>query len=189
MAQFFNFNLLPKKSKELIEKERKRDSYSMYYSFLILFGVVIWLSLVLFNSFVVDKSRKEWEEINQDKENKIRNEYITIREIHGELVAKTNSIAPIISKDIDPETVFLVADEVFPINEGNVKIVGYGRNPDGTFSIDISTKNFALIGQKARKLKNLDIVSELHIDELSYSSSQGNVLARFNFTVDTSNLK
>ena len=188
MAQFFDFNLLPKKSKDLIEKESKRDSYSMYYSFLILFGVVIWLGLVLFNSFVVDKSRKEWEEINLEKESKVRNEYIAIREIHGELVAKTNSIAPIISKDIDPETLFLVADEVFPLNEGNVKIVGYGRNPDSTFSIDISTKNFALIGQKARKLKNLDIVSELHIDEINYSSSQGNILARFNFSVDTSNL-
>jgi hypothetical protein len=188
MAQFFDFNLLPKKSKDLIEKESKRDSYSMYYSFLILFGVVIWLGLVLFNSLVVDRSRKQWEEINVEKENKIHNEYIGIREIHGELVAKTNSIAPIISKDIDPEALFLVADEVFPINEGNVRIVGYGRNPDGTFSIDISTKNYALIGQKARRLKNLDIVSELQIDEISYSAGQGNILASFNFTVDTSNL-
>lgn len=188
MAQLFDFNLLPKKSKDLIEKERKRDSYSMYYSFLILFGVVIWLGLVLFNSFVVDKSKKEWEDINLEKENKIKNEYITIREIHGELVAKTNSIAPIISKDIDPETLFLVADEVFPLNEGNVKIVGYGRNPDGTFSIDISTKNYALIGQKARRLKNLDIISKLQIDEISYSPAQGNILASFNFSVDSSNL-
>ncbi len=188
MPQTFNFNLLPKKSKDLIEKERKRDSYSLYYSFLILFGVVIWIGLVLFNSFIVDKSRKEWLEINEGKENKISSDYITIREIHGELVTKTNSLSTIIGNDIDPETVFLVADEVFPLNEGSVKIVGYGRNPDGTFSIDISTQNFALVGQKARKLKNLDIISELRIDKINYSAIRGDILASFTFNVDTANL-
>lgn len=180
------FNLLPKKSEDLIQKEKKRDSYSIYYTFLVFFGVVLWLGLVVFNSFVVDRSTKQWEEVNREKLNKINNEYAQTRRIHGELVIKTRSIAPLLDKDIDPEAIFKVAEQAFSINEGDVAIVGYGRNKDGSFTISISATNPQVISEKARSLRNLNMVKDLSVDKVSQSPLGNQFIADFNFLVDKS---
>ncbi len=184
----FKFNLLPKKSEETILKEKKRDGYSVYYTFLVLFGVILWGSLVGFNTFVVDRSTTQWKKINENKQYALDTEFYETRRIHGELVTKTKSIAPLLKSDIDPEVVFRVAEEVFPITEGNVKIVGYGRNTDGSFSISILAQDHKVIAQKARKLRNLSIISGLTIDEVTQTTSRNQVVAKFNFSVDLSAL-
>jgi len=184
----FKFNLLPKKSQEMILKEKKRDGYSVYYSFLVLFGVVLWLGLVGFNHFVVDRSTAQWKQINEDKQKALDTEFYETRRIHGELVTKTKSIAPLLQNDIDPEEVFRVAEDVFPITEGNVKIVGYGRNDDGSFTISISAPDNTIVAQKARKLRNLSIVSDLNIEEVMQTSLRNQIIAEFNFSVDPSAL-
>jgi len=181
----FSFNLLPKKSKDLIIKEKKRDSYSVYYTFLVAFGVVLWLGLVVFNSFVVDRSKSDWEKSNKAKENRINTEFAETRSIHGELSAKTNSIAPLLMNDIDPETIFKVAEQVFPVNEGVVTIVGYGRNTDGTFTISISAPNHRVIAERARQLRDLNIVTDLTVDKINQSPIRGQIIAVFNFSINT----
>ncbi len=184
MAEF-KFNLLPKKSKEMVLKEKKRDGYSVYYSLLVLFGVVLWLGLVAVNSLVVDPSTREWREVNREKQSRIDGEFYETRRIHGELVTKTRSIAPLLVNDIDPEEVFRVAQDVFPVTEGNVKIIGYGRNDDGSFNITITAPDSMIVAQKARSLKNLDIVSDLSIKEVIENSNIRNqVSAEFNFVVN-----
>jgi hypothetical protein len=180
------FNLLPKKSNELILKEKKRDSYSIYYTFLVFFGVVLWLGLVVFNSFVVDRSTNDWKAVNKEKQDKINNEYAQTRKIHGELVVKTKSIAPLLEKDIDPETIFKVAEQAFSITEGDVAIVGYGRNKDGSFTISISASDSRNIAEKARGLRNLSMVKDLSVDKVSQSPVGNQLIADFNFLVDKS---
>lgn len=178
------FNLLPKKSNALIQREKKRDSYSIYYTFLVFFGVVLWFGLVVFNSFVVDRSTKEWNDVVKEKQNQINNEYANTRRVHGELVLKTSSIAPLLEKDIDPETIFKVAEQAFSIDEGDVTIVGYGRNKDGSFTISISASNSTTIAEKARSLKNLNIVKDLSIDKVSQAPFGNQMVADFTFIVD-----
>ena len=180
----FNFNLLPKKSRELIEKEKRRDKFSIFYSLLILFSVLIWCFLILFNNAIVDQSVKRWEATNLNKQNKIDTEFLETRQIHGELVSKTNSIAPLIKRDIDPEVVFQVAEEVFPLNDATVVIVGYGRNNDGSFTISISTNDDLIIADKARKLRNLSIVTDLRINRVSNILSDNRITAEFIFSID-----
>lgn len=188
MMANFKFNLLPKKSQEMVLKEKKRDGYSVYYSFLVLFGVLLWLGLIAVNNLVVDKSTAQWRKINQDKQTKIDTEFYETRRIHGELVTKTKSIAPLLQNDIDPEAVFRVAEDVFPVTDGNVRIVGYGRNDDGTFTIKISAPDNKIVAQKARHLRNLGIVSDLTIEEVVQTSLRNQMIAEFNFTVDPSAL-
>lgn len=180
------FNLLPKKSEELRLKEQRRDSYSVYYTFLVFFGVVLWLGLVIFNTFVVDRSTNDWKEINKEKTNKINNEYAQTRRIHGELVVKTKSVAPLLKNDIDPETVFLVAEQAFSINEGDVSIVGYGRNEDGSFTISIAATNHIVVAEKARSLRNLNMVKDLSVDKVTQAPLGNQFVADFNFLVDKS---
>lgn len=181
----FKFNLLPKKSKEMILKEKKRDGYSFYYSLLVVFGILLWLGLVSVNHFMVDKSTQEWRSVIREKQNQIDGKFYETRRVHGELVVKTRSIAPLLSSDIDPEEVFRVAQDVFPATEGNVKIIGYGRNDDGSFSITITAPDSSVVARKARNLKNLDIVSDLSINEVIESTNTRNqVVAEFSFTVN-----
>lgn len=184
----FSFNLLPKKSKQTIDREVKRDSYSVYYSLLVLLGVMMWLGLLLFNNFVVDSKRADWELSNQRKTEKINNEYQDIRELHGELVIKTNSLEPLLIKDVDPEVIFLVADEVFPSNEQGIEIVGYGRNDDGSFSISVAASDELLIAQKARSLRELPLVKELQVDTVNYNQNANQLIANFNFDINLEQL-
>ncbi len=184
----FKFNLIPRKTEEMVLKEQQRDGYSVYYALLVLFGVLLWLGLMAVNTFVVDRSTDQWTQVTLDKQNRIDNEFYETRRIHGELVTKTESILPLLQNDIDPEEVFRVAEDVFPITEGNVRIVGYGRNDDGSFTIRISAPDNSVVSQKARSLKNLGIVSELTIEEVAQTSIVGQVIAELNFTVDPSQL-
>lgn len=184
MAEF-KFNLLPKKSKEVIIKEKKRDSNSVYYSLLVLFGILIWFGLTLLNTLIVDKSNLQRKQIIKDKQDVIENEFYETRRIHGELVVKTNIIAPLLKDDIDPETLFRVGEEVFGVTD-DVVIVGYGRNDDGTFSIKISAPDNQMIAEKARQLKNLALVTDLVIKDVTQRTASEQIVAEFNFSIDSS---
>jgi hypothetical protein len=150
---------------------------------------VLWFGLVVFNTFIVDRSVDELQQKNKKKEDRINSEFMETRRIHGELVMKTKSIAPLLENDIDPEAVFQVAQDVFPINEGDVSIVGYGRNKDGTFTISIVASNYQTISRKARSLRNLDIVNKLEVDKVAYTPLRNQYLADFNFSIDKSALE
>lgn len=178
----FEFNLLLPKSEEEINKEKKRDLVSVYYSLLPLSGIIVWLGLLLFNTFFLSAKRTDLEDVITDKQNTIEVDYFDIRKDHGELVIKTRTIAPLLARDIDPEIVFLVAEQVFPQESSNVKIVGYGRNDDGSFAISIETSNYRLVAENARKLKNLELISALNVDVAS--NDTGSTLATYNFEID-----
>lgn len=184
----FKFNLLPQKSKETVLKERKRDNYNIYYLFLVLFGIILWAGLMAVNTLVVDRSITQWKEINKNKQYALDTDFLETRRIHGELVTKTKSIAPLLINDIDPEEVFRVAEDIFPVTEGDVKIVGYGRNTDGSFTISILAPNNKVVAQKARSLRNLGIVSDLTIDKITQVALRNQVVAEFNLVVDLSEL-
>ncbi|MCA9383688.1 hypothetical protein KC909_04935 [Candidatus Dojkabacteria bacterium] len=163
----FSFNLIPKKSEQEVQKEEKRDKTSVWTAILPLTGVSVWLLLVLFNGVVVDGVKANWEESIAQKENRIDTEYLAVRVQHGELVLKTKSLATLITLDIKPETLFVLTEQIFPEPEPGVRIIGYGRNDDGSFSIRLATDDYQKIAEIARRFSNYEGANLVTIESVA----------------------
>lgn len=159
----FGFNLLPSKPKALVVKEEKRDNYSVYTAFLPLMGAIVWISLVVFNGLVIDKHKQDW--ITQVEAHKasIAVQYTGTQVVHGELVVKTNTLAGVIQKDIQPEQLFNLTDELFPQADPTFTIKGYGRETDGSFNVTVDAVSYQRLAEVARRFSDYEKITKVSI--------------------------
>ena len=177
----FAFNLLPSKSKEVEAKEVKRDNYSLYSALLPLFGVSLWLGLVVFNALVVDKVKANWEDAVAKKNTRIINEFGSILIQHGELVTKTNALSAVIVKDVQPEKVFLLTSKLFSQDEPGVTVHGYGREPDGSFNVAVSAFSYLKFAQITRRFNDYGEIEKVKVTGITYDNKSNEVSGSISF--------
>lgn len=180
----FGFNLLPQKSKEVIIEEDKRDRTSVFTALLPLLGVTLWLLLVLFNGLVVDGVKANWEKAIIQKENRINTEFLPVRIQHGELVIKTRTLSELVLKDIKPETLFILTETIFPTEEADVEIIGYGRNDDGSFSLALRTGDHEKFAEITRRFSNYEGAETVTISSIFDNPQENYVQGLINFFID-----
>jgi len=180
----FSFNLIPGKDKEVIVKEEKRDTLSVYTAFLPFVSVVIWLSLVMFNKLVVYESKKEWTGLVDSKQMRIDNEFHDVRLRHGELVIKTQILGELVTKDIKPEILFILTERIFPVAEPGVRVIGYGRKSDGSFDVNIETDSYVKFAEIARRFSTYDGSTSAIISSVNYSDTLDVVTGTINCYLD-----
>lgn len=180
----FSFNLIPQKTKEETQREVKRDNASLYTALLPLLGVSVWLALTLFNGLVVDKVKANWETSIAKKQARVDTEFLPVRIQHGELVLKTRILADIILKDIKPETLFALTEQIFPVPEPEVQVIGYGRNDDGSFDVILSTSNYRKFAEVARRFSEYDGADEATISSVNYNKEADNIQGVITFFID-----
>lgn len=159
----FSFNLVPEKPKELIVKEEERDISSVYTAVLPLFAVLVWIGALLFNGLLVEKTKATWQKSIDTKNARIQSEFLPAIIQNGELVVKTKALAELIVKDIKPENLFRITEEIFPTKETGVEISGYGRDADGSFKINIITDTYEKLAEVTRRFSNNKNVSGVTI--------------------------
>jgi hypothetical protein len=184
----FKFNLLPKKTKEVIIKEDKRDRASVYTAVLPLIAVLFWLGLVLFNGLVINKVKEDWNLAIADKQRKIDQDYLPVRVRHGELVVKTRSLAGLVQRDIQPESLFILTEKIFPNEDPNIRIVGYGRETDGKFTINIETSEYTKFAEITRRFSNFDAALNVNISSVSNDPKTGKISGTISFYLDLESL-
>jgi hypothetical protein len=177
----FTFNLLPQKARSLVKKEEKRDNYSVMVTVLPLMGVIIWLILILLNGLVVENYRQSWEKIVADRNNTINYDLVPIMMKHGELVVKTNGLEDVITKDIKPEQLFVLLDEIYSNQDLSFKIIGYGRKDDGSFQVSIVATDFLRISELTRRFATYRYINGVKIDTAVYDEKANNVNAVISF--------
>jgi len=180
----FGFNLIPGKDKEVIVKEEKRDTLSVYSAFLPFISVVIWLSLVMFNKLVVYESKKEWTGLINSKQMQIDNEFHDVRLRHGELVVKTQILGELVTKDIKPEILFILTGRIFPVTESGIRVIGYGRKSDGSFDINIETDSYTQFAEIARRFSTYEGATSTMISSVNYSDTLDVVTGTINCYLD-----
>lgn len=147
----FAFNLLPQKSRALVKKEDKRDNYALLVTIFPLLGVILWLLMVLLDGLVIGYYQKQWENTIASRKATIEQDLLPILINHGELVQKTNSLSNVITKDIKPEQLFILLDEIYSNQDSTFNIVGYGRNEDGSFVVNIVAQNYIRFSEITRR--------------------------------------
>jgi len=180
----FGFNLIPGKDKEVIVKEEKRDTLSVYTAFLPFVAVVIWLSLVLFNKLVVQESKLEWTRVVDSKQARIDTEFYDVRLRHGELVIKTQILGELVTKDIKPEILFILTERIFPVTESDVRVIGYGRKSDGSFDVNIETDSYIKFAEIVRRFSTYEGSKSTIISSVNYSDTQDVVIGTINCYLD-----
>ncbi|MBW7953182.1 MAG: hypothetical protein QY330_01840 [Candidatus Dojkabacteria bacterium] len=163
----FTFNLLPKKTKEEVQKEEERDQSAIYTGILPLFAVCMWLALILFNGLVVDRVKANWQDAIDKKEKRIESEYSAILRQNGELVKKTQALESVVQLDINPDRLFQLKEEIFPFPEQGIVIDGYGRERDGTFNVTIRTPDLFTFSRVARRFTSNESIKDVYVSSVS----------------------
>jgi hypothetical protein len=156
-------NTVEKTQSELKSKrEVQRDNYNLAIAFLPLLGVVVWLGLVLINALIIDQSKVSWQNSINSQEALIETEYGQTLLTHGELVTKTNQLAGVIDKDIQPEEVFLLVENLFP-EDPEFNVVGFGRDNDGSFNVTVAAPSYLKFSKIARRFSLYEKVQDVRV--------------------------
>jgi len=141
----FNFNLLPEKPKEIIVKEQKRESTSLYIAFMPLLAVIVGLFFIFLNEVVVQSSVDTWQNAVNERNKKIQT-YRTNVSQNVEFVQKTELLSEPVLKDVEPENFFDLTEELLQKLSFKAEIQEYGRSPDGSFDITLEVDNINRTG-------------------------------------------
>lgn len=177
----YTFNLLPQKQRSLVKKEDKRDNYSVMVTILPLIGVVIWLVLILLNGLVIENYRLSWQKTIDARNNTINYDLVPILMKHGELVVKTNGLENVITKDVKPEQLFVLIDQIYSNQDLSFKIIGYGRKDDGSFQVSIIATNYLRFSELTRRFSSYKYINNVKIDSVIYNEKANNVSGIISF--------
>lgn len=177
----FAFNLLPQKPRAIVKKEANRDDYSVMVTILPLIGVILWLVLILVNNMVIENYKRTWQDSIKSKTNFINYDLVPILMKHGEIVLKTQNLADVITKDIKPEQLFVLLDEIYANQDVSFKIVGYGRKEDGSFQVTVQADDNLKLAEVTRKFSAYKYISKVKIDSATLDDTTNKVTGVISF--------
>jgi hypothetical protein len=177
----YTFNLLPQKARSLVKKEDKRDNYSVTVTILPLIGVIIWLVLVLINGIIMENNRQSWVDTVNERKNTINIDLAPIIMQHGEMVVKTNGLVDVITKDVKPEQLFVLIDEIYSNQDLSFKIIGYGRKDDGSFQVSLIASDYLRFAELTRRFATYKYINDVKIDKASYDEKANNISGVISF--------
>ena len=133
-TKLFKFNLIPPKSKEELNVLENRDNSILYSFLLVFFGMLIFFILNLAQTFAITPQLNSAELTIANQKLQVE-AYDQVHQINGELFVKSQSLEPILEKDIKFSEVLTASKEVsnkFP----DSFITTYSREATGEFVLD-----------------------------------------------------
>lgn len=171
MSTTFRFSLLPKKTKDEIEKEDTRSSGFLYSLVLVFFTVFVWVVINLLNIFLVQDNLDKWKDIKVNNQKKIES-YKIYRAENGELVIKTQILSEVVKKHLDPRVVFDLIDKRIKENTPNVQIVKYGRTSDGSFQVTGTTRDYKDINKLVMSFDEEGEIDDVRLSNVFFEENQ-----------------
>jgi hypothetical protein len=169
-------NLVPPSNGDKTEKKVEankvnlRDNYGLAAAFFPFVGVIIWIGLVLINNLIIEQSRLTWESNISRKKVQIEQTYGSTLITHGELVVKTNQLAGLIEKDIQPEEVFILVEKLFP-DDTDFNVIGFGRESDGSFSVSVEADTYIKFSKIVRRFSNYEKVKNVQVKNVTLNKT------------------
>lgn len=170
----FRFNLLPRKSKLEVELIEERDNSIFYATAIVLFAALVWLITTLIVNQIVTPRLAEVN-ANIKKINEQIAVYDEQRARFGELYLKSRELKPLLSKKVNPDAIFSVADSLIE-DVGSAGIISYKREDTGEFVFNIATANFGTVKDIMENARALDNVSNIELRNSIYDATNNIVL-------------
>lgn len=136
-SELFEFNLLPKQTKEELMRLQDRDDSTIYGLILVFSSVLIYFILTLIKFLAVDSVLVSVEAEITKTENDIAS-FNDVRALHGEIYQKATLLYEPFKNDIRLSRLLEIAS-IITQEKGNV--VAYGKVPRGGYSIVVETDN------------------------------------------------
>jgi hypothetical protein len=177
----FQFNLLPKTSKEEIKEIKKRDESITYGFFLIFFGIFLFLIL---NIVQIGFIKPQLKKLNSDIKKLEATEatFSGLIVTNGELVKKSQLLEQPLKLDIKINDFLDLSDSIF---NSFGKVISYDRDPNtGNFLITITLDNIDNIVDLLNNLSNNEQILNPKITSLSYSILDNNFSAILQFSIN-----
>jgi len=178
----FKFNLLPPKSKEVVELELEREDSITYALVLIFIAALIYFGLVLLNSLLIDP-RLQTAQTGLDERVTQRASFASTLALHGELYVKTQTLRPVLELDLNPAEIFRVADALVA-GDPNLQIESYSREKGGTFVFQILAPTYADVVEIAQTASQIPGVSGVFVRGAVLNSSRTNVRTTIALNID-----
>ncbi len=176
----FSFNLLPEKPKELIEKEEQRESVSLYFAFLPLIAIVLAIGAMIFNEMIVANRVQVWKNSESERDVQIESYRQVVLDKY-EFVEKSNLLLDQVEKDVAPERFFELTDQLLSQYPFDVSIEGYGRNPDGSFDLELAVTDLNNVGSVIKAFEEVPTVVVPNADKIVSSEVENNIVITVNF--------
>lgn len=173
----FIFNLLPKKTKEEVEREDVRSTGLLYATILLFFTVLVWVGINAIDVFLLGDNVNKWELISSQKDAVISS-YQGDRVRNGELVVKTQILSEVVDKHVDPSLVFDIIDEQIKTSTPTVVVDKYGRASDGSFQVSGVAESDEDVSKLIKDFSQRESIENVAL--LSIASSEG---GKYQFTI------
>ena len=184
--RYFEFNLIPPKSKEEIEVLVDRDN-TLFYSFLLIFfGFFLFFILNIVKTVFVEPALDKVKNNITAVDTQISN-FDEIKGINGELFIKSQALEPILDKDVEVTKVLQLEADIRKEFPNLIEVIDYARKGDGSFSFTFNITNASKVTDIADYLEKRNDVSGVFLESVNWVSDQ-NGPAEVNISFFVSNL-
>lgn len=176
------FNLLSPKSASQIAIEIERDNTALY-SMLLLFGAaLVYFVLFAIDAFFVQSSLRT-AEANVAELTQVTSAYSAIRASYGELYVKSESLKPVLSKQIDADKIFSIGTQLTAGISG-ASVIEYSRERSGDFVFVLSTSSFDDVADVVANVVDITGVSNFFVRQSTVIADTNAIRTVVSLTID-----
>jgi len=162
LQEFFQFNLLPKKTEKEVKVIKDRDESVVYSLILIFAAIFIYLLLNLIQMIFIDSK------INQIKENITQvssdiNLFQEVRKFNGETFIKSILLKSPVNKDVKAAQLIEISDSSI---ETKGLIIGYKRLETGEFGVIVEVSDLNNVAPILDSLETKDEIEKIVINSI-----------------------
>lgn len=175
-----SIDFLPKLSVEEVKEAEKVSKASVYAAILPLLASLIWVIAVFINSqYKTEVARLDQTIGKKEAEIQI---YKSVREQQTELVLKVDAITEVIAKDFYPQKFFEdITKTIKSTNDAQAEIYAYGREVDGTFSIEGKADSYLDLAKIIVVFRAKQEFSNVEINAIYYDREVNDVNFKITF--------
>jgi hypothetical protein len=162
-----NFNLIPKEIYTKREQKRQSKDKTVFYSAIFPFlAIVVWLIFLLLR-LDVTKDIRNYKNDTLQVQNEIQ-KYEVEKLTNAELVLKTKLLKEIVKNDVNPEDFFKIVQDTINESGKSIKVLEYGKNNTGDFSITGNSDTLEDITDIVRIFREHKRLNELKLNSVNY---------------------
>jgi hypothetical protein len=181
-TKIFKFNLIPPKTKEEIVVLQERDNSTLYSFVLVFAGMFIYFVLTLIQVLLITPKVNSTELTIKNRDLEIQG-YNTVRKMKGELFVKSQSLEPILDKDIKISNVLDVGQSVID-KVPQLAILSYSREINGDFVIEFTLSKIEDASLLISTLKDQNKIRNVFLRTISVDEIKHNVRLIVSFTLN-----
>lgn len=169
--RIFKFNLLPAKSEQEVALDAESADSVFYAIVLVLVGVIVYLAVLGVQALVTAPGLRQAEAVLAARQAQIAG-FDDIKFNYGQLGFKLDAIKPLLSRQLDPDSIFATADAIRQ-QDPSIIVTAYGRQTDGKFNFTIVTNRAVQLPSLISSLQQNPVLRNISLPNIDFDLRAG----------------